>query len=90
MMVREGKGTGWGLDMGREEEQTRSRVWPFTWVGKWICWVRWKQSRRERKSGVRGEVGRSTWMLRSPVSRRREEREDAMVRSSDSSSRKEG
>ena len=43
--------------MDREDEQTKSRVWPLVWVGKLICWVRWKQSRRERKSDVSGAVG---------------------------------
>lgn len=35
-----GKGRGRRLDRGREEEQTRSRVWPLAWVGKLMCWVR--------------------------------------------------
>ena len=78
------------MDIGRREEQTKSRVWPLVWVGKSMYWVRWKQSRRERKSDVSGAFGQSTWMLKSPESRRREEREDAMVRRSDMSVRKEG
>ena len=54
-----------------------------------MCWVRWKQSRRERKSDVIVALGWSTWMFRSPASRRREDREDVIVRSSDSSERKD-
>ena len=34
-----GKGRGVGLERGREEEQTKSRVWPLLWVGKSTCWV---------------------------------------------------
>ena len=33
--------------MGRKEEQTMSRVWPLVWVGKLMCWVRWKPQERE-------------------------------------------
>ena len=51
-----GKGIGWGLDTGREAEQTMSRIRPLVWVGKSMCWVRWKQSRRER-SDVSGALG---------------------------------
>ena len=32
--------------MGRGAERTKLRIWPLVWVGKSICWVRWKQSRK--------------------------------------------
>ena len=38
-----------------------------------MCWVRWKQSRRERKSDVIGALGWSTWMFRMFGTRRQQQ-----------------
>ena len=43
-----------GLDTGREAEQTMSRIWPLVWMGKSMCWVRWKTVKK-------GEEVRCQW-----------------------------
>ena len=63
---------------------------PLSWVGKVTCWVNEKLSRREENSEASLQVGESMWMLRSPRSNIRGERDEAMVRSSVRSERKEG
>lgn len=50
-----------------ERVRSRSRVWPEMCVGKVMCWVREKTSIRLRKGEEEGQLGWSTWMLKSPV-----------------------
>ena len=45
----------------------RSRVWPWEWVGKLMCWVREKSCRRLMNWDEGFVWGWSTWMLKSPV-----------------------
>ena len=40
-------------------EQTRSRIWPLTWVGKETCWVRLKLSSKLMQSDANLQVGES-------------------------------
>ena len=42
------------MDTGREAEQTMSRTWPLVWMGKSMCWVRWKTVKK-------GEEVRCQW-----------------------------
>ena len=50
-----------------EEVMTRSRMWFLSCVGKWTCWLRLKEDRRDRNWEVRVSAGLSRWMLTSPV-----------------------
>ena len=50
-----------------EEVMTRSRMWFLSCVGKWTCWLRLKEDRRDRNWEVRVSAGLSRWMLKSPV-----------------------
>ena len=50
-----------------EEVMTRSRMWFLSCVGKWTCWLRLKEERRDRNWEVRVSAGLSRWMLKSPV-----------------------
>ena len=52
------------------EVMTRSRVWFLMWVGKLTCWTRLADERRFRKSDARLSEGLSTWILKSPVSKK--------------------
>ena len=47
------------------DEQTRSSVCPFLWVGKSICWLILKKCRMSRNSVVVLESVESMWMLKS-------------------------
>ena len=46
-----------------EEVMTRLRVWFLSCVGKWTCWLRLKEERRDRNWEVRVSAGLSRWML---------------------------
>ena len=50
-----------------ERVMSKSRVWPESCVGKVICWVRLKVSKRSKKDDTWGANGSSTWKLKSPV-----------------------
>jgi len=56
-----------GASKVSEEVMTRSRMWFLSCVGKWTCWLRLKEERRDRNWEVRVSAGLSTWMLKSPV-----------------------
>ena len=68
-------------------EQTRSRMCPWLWVGKFTCWVRLKQLSISRKSVVALE---SMSILKSPRSKMDEEMRDSWVKKSEKSDRKDG
>ena len=63
---------------------------PFSWVGNVTCWLREKLSSKILNSDESLHVGESMWMFKSPSSSRRGERDEASVRSSVKSERKEG
>jgi len=50
-----------------EEVMTRSSMWFLSCVGKWTCWLRLKEQRRDKNWDVRVSAGLSRWMLKSPV-----------------------
>ena len=64
-----------------ERVMSRSRVWPELCVGKEICWVRLKVSRRSKKDETWGAEGSSTWKLKSPVKMNSDEDEMKSSRS---------
>ena len=78
------------LWMWRPVEQTRSRMCPRLWVGKFICWVKFKQFSRSRKSLAGLQSGESMWRLKSPRSKTDGEIEDSAVMNSERSDRKDG
>ena len=56
-----------GASKVSEEVTTRSRMWFLSCVGKWTCWLRLREERRDRNWEVRVSAGLSRWMLKSPV-----------------------
>ena len=45
----------------------KSRIWPESWVGKEICWLRLKVSSNLLKRTVFGSFCLSIWMLKPPT-----------------------
>ena len=56
-----------GASEESEEVITRSRMWFWSWVGKFTCWVKLNDDRRERNWQVAWSEWLSRWMLNSPV-----------------------
>lgn len=52
--------------LDEEWVRSKSRVWS-EWVGNLMCWVREKSLRRLIKWEAEGQLGWSTWKLKSPV-----------------------
>jgi len=50
-----------------EKVMTKSSMWFLLWAGKFTCWLRLKEERRDRNLEVRWAEGLSGWMLKSPV-----------------------
>lgn len=63
---------------------------PLSWVGNVTCWMRVKLSSKMVNSDDSLQVGESIWMFKSLSSSRHEERDEASVRCSVKSERKEG
>ena len=68
----------------------RSRMCPWLWVGKLMCWVKLKQLSRSRKSIAFLHSGESMWRLKSPKSKTEVEIEDSAVMNSERSGRNDG
>ena len=56
-----------GASEESEEVITRSRMWFWLWVGKFTCWVKLNDDRRERNWEVAWSEWLSRWMLKSTV-----------------------
>lgn len=72
------------------DEQTRSSVCPFLWVGKSICWLILKRCKMSRKSVVVLESVESMWMLKLPNRRMDGDMAQSWDRNSDRSERNAG
>ena len=58
-----------------EEAISKSKVWPWRWVGKSMYWVKQQESMTDLNSETVGDIA-LTWKLKSPQITKEEERED--------------